>query len=110
MTGLATGPGGGGGYMLLEKNVPPLPRPPPALNLFTGLLAAPGWDCCGGPPPGCVVCASWQTSVTKSEKVSWPPPPPFSWYLASVAVGLCGPPLSAVDVVAVAEEVQTTGL
>lgn len=25
----------------------------------------------------CVFCASWQTRVTKSEKVSWP----FSWYL-----------------------------
>ena len=112
VTGRATGPGGGGGDILLEKNVVPLlPRPPPALSLLMGLLAAPGWDCgpaCGGPPPGCVVCASWQTSVTKSEKVSWPPPP-FSWYLASV-VGLGGPPLSAVDVVAVAEEVQTTGL
>ena len=114
VTGRATGPGGGGGYMLLAKNVPPLLPPPPRPR---GLRAAPGWDCgcpaaCGGPPPppGCVVCASWQTSVTKSEKVSWPPPPPpFSWYLASV-VGLCGPPLSAVDVVAVAEEVQTTGL
>ena len=110
VTGLATGPGGGGGYMLLEKNVPPLlPTRPPALSLLTGLLAAPGWDCGCPAGCGCVVCASWQTSVTKSEKVSWPPPLPFSWYLASV-VGLCGPPLSAVDVVAVPEEVQTTGL
>ena len=109
VTGLATGPGGGGGYMLLVKNVPLLFTPMlPALILLTGLLTAPGWDC-GRGGGGCVLCASWQTSVTKSEKVSWP----FSWYLASV-VGLCGPPLSTVEVVAMpppaAEVVQTTGL
>ena len=107
VTGLATGPGGGGGYMLLVKNAPPtVPPPPPPMRLLTGLLTAPGWDCGGG--GGCVLCASWQTSVTKSEKVSWP----FSWYFASV-VGLCGP-LYTVEVVAVvptpAAEVQTTGL
>ena len=98
--------------MLLVKNAPPTvppppPPPPPPMRLLTGLLTAPGWDC-GGGGGGCVLCASWQTSVTKSEKVSWP----FSWYFASV-VGLCGPPLSTVEVVAViapeAVEVQTTG-
>ena len=73
VTGLATGPGGGGGYMLLVKNVaPPVPPPPPmpaVLILWTGLLTAPGWDCgCGC--CGCVLCASWHASVTKSEKVS----------------------------------------
>ena len=94
--------------MLLVKNVPLLFTPMlPALILLTGLLTAPGWDC-GMGGGGCVLCASWQTSVTKSEKVSWP----FSWYFASV-VGLCGP-LYTVEVVAVvptpAAEVQTTGL
>ena len=82
--------------MLLVKKVP---APPP---LLTGLR----WDCDGGGGGGgCVLCASWHTRVTKSEKVSWP----FSWYLAS-DVGLCGPLYTVEVVVPPAADEQTTGL
>ena len=79
VTGLAEGGCGGGGYRAPEELSETCgdPGKEEAAMVTFGLLWPP--ERC----EACVLCASWQTNVTKSLKVSWP----FSWYF----VGLWDP-------------------